>query len=283
MTIFNVTQNAAIANRVYECKSIWSRLLGLLGLPKLNQDEACLLHRCNGIHTFGMRYEIDACFLDKSNRVIAIEKNIKPNRISKIYPKSRSTLEFLGGSLSAACKSGDQLRIDHESAHSQNRASSSKGQSMVEFAIAITLFVVLIFGIIDAALTVYSKSILQLAINHALRNAIPQRTTLGDIKQDILTKLADLGYPQNSSEYALTISDISGTTFGDMNNAAVQAQVLPPASYVIIDMQSRQYLRWTETSRDLLLRLVGVSISGRDMSAKTLGRTEYYDNPVMAA
>lgn len=41
--------------------------------------------RCNGIHTFFMLKPIDVILTDKDNTILAIYKNVKPNRI--ILPK----------------------------------------------------------------------------------------------------------------------------------------------------------------------------------------------------
>ena len=40
-----------------------------------------LITKCNCIHTFFMRFAIDATFLDKSGRVVKVAKGIRPWRL----------------------------------------------------------------------------------------------------------------------------------------------------------------------------------------------------------
>ena len=106
--IRNLTRNQVLAQRVRLCKSCWSRLKGLLGTTGLGQDEACWIDSCNAIHTFGMRYPLDVYFLDKKNTVVAILKNLEPNRISPFFPAACSVLEFQSG-FARECHIGDRL------------------------------------------------------------------------------------------------------------------------------------------------------------------------------
>lgn len=55
----------------YICRSIWSRLRGLLGTKPTTQP--VLLIPCNAIHTFGMSYDIDIAFVSKRGEVIYSE------------------------------------------------------------------------------------------------------------------------------------------------------------------------------------------------------------------
>lgn len=50
--------------------------------------------RCNGIHTFFMKQNIDVILTDKNNKILYKYKNIKPNKI--ILPKKKVyyTYEF---------------------------------------------------------------------------------------------------------------------------------------------------------------------------------------------
>jgi uncharacterized membrane protein (UPF0127 family) len=56
--------------------SFKSRFLGLMG--KKEENFGLLLVPCNSIHTFFMRYSIDAVFLDRQNRIVSIKRCIKP-------------------------------------------------------------------------------------------------------------------------------------------------------------------------------------------------------------
>lgn len=57
-----------------------TRLKGLLGSKELPTHSALLISPCNSVHTLGMRYSIDIICLDKQGVVLAIKKNLRPNR-----------------------------------------------------------------------------------------------------------------------------------------------------------------------------------------------------------
>lgn len=105
----NSPQNT-IAKNIRVCDSFGTRLRGLLGTKKLASTEACWIKPCNSIHTISMKYSIDAYFLDKTNHVIAIKKDMKPNRLSRIIHKAHSVLEFSAND-KLLCSVGDQINF----------------------------------------------------------------------------------------------------------------------------------------------------------------------------
>ena len=66
--------------KIRVAKSFLQRLRGLIGTQSLAPDEGLLIEHCNCIHTFFMRYAIDATFLDKDGKTIKVVRNIKPWR-----------------------------------------------------------------------------------------------------------------------------------------------------------------------------------------------------------
>lgn len=52
---------------------------------------------CNGIHTFFMRFPIDAVFMDKKGSVVKIYKNLPPWRVTWNYWKVSQVLELDAG------------------------------------------------------------------------------------------------------------------------------------------------------------------------------------------
>ncbi|MBA2360392.1 MAG: DUF192 domain-containing protein [Actinobacteria bacterium] len=53
---------------------------GLLGRRSLPSDQGILLKPAASIHTFFMRFPIDAVFLDREHRVVGIERDVRPWR-----------------------------------------------------------------------------------------------------------------------------------------------------------------------------------------------------------
>lgn len=69
---------------------------GLLGRGSLPGGEGILLRPAASIHTFFMRFPIDAVFLDRDLVVVGIERNLKPWRAAG-RKGARSVLELAAG------------------------------------------------------------------------------------------------------------------------------------------------------------------------------------------
>lgn len=68
---------------VFECKSFFSRLKGFMFTKKISH--ALLFNRCNSIHTFFMKVNIDVIMCDENDKVLYFFNNLEKNRI--IWPK----------------------------------------------------------------------------------------------------------------------------------------------------------------------------------------------------
>ena len=78
-----------------ECKSFYSRLRGFMFTKGINN--ALLFNRCNSIHTFFMRENIDVIMCDNDNKILFYYKNLGKNKV--ILPKKevRKVFETPGG------------------------------------------------------------------------------------------------------------------------------------------------------------------------------------------
>lgn len=86
-----------IGNKVFTVKvadSFFSRLLGLMGKKEMNDTQALLITKCNSIHTFFMRFNMDAVFVDKNMVVKKAVKSIKPCSVAAEWSSS-AVLEFM--------------------------------------------------------------------------------------------------------------------------------------------------------------------------------------------
>ncbi|HEX7464228.1 MAG TPA: DUF192 domain-containing protein [Actinomycetota bacterium] len=68
------------------------RARGLLGRDGLPEWHAMLFERARSVHTFGMRFEIAALFLDCGLRVLEIAR-MPPGRLALPRPRARHLLE----------------------------------------------------------------------------------------------------------------------------------------------------------------------------------------------
>lgn len=75
---------------LYECKNFFSRLKGFMFTKSI--DKALLFDRCNSIHTFFMKENIDVIMCDKDNMVLFFYNDLSKNKI--ILPKKGVTKVF---------------------------------------------------------------------------------------------------------------------------------------------------------------------------------------------
>ena len=69
-----------VCERCVVAASPFSRMKGLLGRSELRPGEGLLLRPASAIHTFFMRFPIDAVFLDRDWRVVGIAGDVAPWR-----------------------------------------------------------------------------------------------------------------------------------------------------------------------------------------------------------
>ena len=58
-----------------------SRLRGLAWRDRAEAGPGLLIPRCSSVHTFGMRFELDVYFLDRSGRVLSARRRVPPRRV----------------------------------------------------------------------------------------------------------------------------------------------------------------------------------------------------------
>ncbi len=98
---------------VTEAASFFSKLSGLVTRKKLKDNQGLLIKNCNSIHTMGMRYNIDAVFLDKNNRVLMIYNNLKPFRVMPFIKNAFFVLETRAGTIKrTSLKVGDLINFE---------------------------------------------------------------------------------------------------------------------------------------------------------------------------
>ncbi|MSO19466.1 MAG: DUF192 domain-containing protein [Acidobacteria bacterium] len=88
------------------------RRKGLLGRDHLEAGEGLWIVPTQAIHTFGMRFPIDAAFLDRQRRVKRVYHRLQPNRITRFVWGAYSVLELESGALlKAGTRVGDELEM----------------------------------------------------------------------------------------------------------------------------------------------------------------------------
>jgi uncharacterized protein len=90
----------------------FTRMRGLLGRRGLAQGEGLLFQPAGSIHTFFMRFPIDAVFLDREQRVVRVVPNLRPWRTAGVR-KARAVLELAAGEAArVGMTPGSALRLE---------------------------------------------------------------------------------------------------------------------------------------------------------------------------
>jgi uncharacterized protein len=91
-----IRKNGEYIATALHAKDYFARLRGLLG-RSLEEDGGLMLTPCNSIHTIGMRYAIDAVYLDRSWRVLRVDEALKPGRVLSPQKGAKHILELRAG------------------------------------------------------------------------------------------------------------------------------------------------------------------------------------------
>jgi len=85
---------------------------GLLGRDRLERGEGLLLRPASSIHTFFMRFPIDAVWLDRELRVVSVTPDVPPWRTAA-QRGARSVLELPAGEAAAlGLEPGERLVLN---------------------------------------------------------------------------------------------------------------------------------------------------------------------------
>ncbi|MDP3920541.1 MAG: DUF192 domain-containing protein [Candidatus Omnitrophota bacterium] len=110
MVVFDITKRKVVAQKVKVARQFYQRMRGLIGARALGQEEGLLITRCQGIHTFGMAFAIDAVFLNSQNVVVRVCPSLAPNTFGPTAFAAKSVLEFPVGTIAKCCvEVGDTL------------------------------------------------------------------------------------------------------------------------------------------------------------------------------
>lgn len=82
---------------LYECKSFFSRLKGFMFTR--NIDKALLFDRCNSIHTFFMKENIDVIMCDNDNNILYFYRDLPKIKLYFLKKELEKYLKLLVGIL----------------------------------------------------------------------------------------------------------------------------------------------------------------------------------------
>ncbi len=111
---FNLTRQTFVATELRVANTHLQRLMGLMGTPSTALQTGCALwiQPCHGVHTMFMRYPIDVVYLDSDHRVVKVEENVRPWRVTPVVVESATVLELPAHTVfNTGTKVGDVLEI----------------------------------------------------------------------------------------------------------------------------------------------------------------------------
>jgi uncharacterized protein len=114
---FNRTRTTYLATDLLIARTHWSRFRGLMATDssQFPRGQGLWINPSHGIHTFAMRFAIDAVYLDRERIVIHIEEDLKPWRMAPVRIQAASVLELPTGTVRESLTVvGDQVDISFE-------------------------------------------------------------------------------------------------------------------------------------------------------------------------
>ena len=127
--VFVLRTRHPIATRATIARSFLERMVGLLGRQGLQEGEALIFPGCRSIHMWGMRFAIDAIFVDRAWRVVVLRPRLAPWRLVLPVPGAWGVVEAPAGSVErTGLVVGDTLQLVEEAPSGTSTAAG--GSSM---------------------------------------------------------------------------------------------------------------------------------------------------------
>ena len=116
LRVRNVTKGTSIADRALIADTSQKRRTGLLKHTGLEDGEGLWIVPCEGVHMFGMKFDIDVLFLSKQRKVLKVSPRMAASGLARRMALSlmaHSVLELPAG-MAARTQTvvGDQLELE---------------------------------------------------------------------------------------------------------------------------------------------------------------------------
>jgi uncharacterized protein len=107
-----------LAERLEVPRTFVGRGLGLMFRRGLGAGEGMWITPCSGIHMFGMRFAIDAVFLDRRLRIVRLYEGLRPWRVVPLVLRAHSVVELPAGATAGLeLQRGEPLAVEPASLH----------------------------------------------------------------------------------------------------------------------------------------------------------------------
>jgi len=106
----NTTRATVVGESIRVADSPLTGIVGLLGERELPPGDGLLIVPCQGVHTLGMLFAIDVVVLDADWNVLAVRRDLRPFRLTRVFLKAAAVLEVRCGTVdSSRTRVGDTL------------------------------------------------------------------------------------------------------------------------------------------------------------------------------
>jgi uncharacterized membrane protein (UPF0127 family) len=102
LRVVNKTRATLVGESIRVADTELTRIVGLLGERELLPGDGLLIVPSQGVHTVGMRFAIDVVFLDNAWKVIAIRRDLRPFRVTRLFWKAAAVLELRSGAVDSS-------------------------------------------------------------------------------------------------------------------------------------------------------------------------------------
>lgn len=95
--LINLSNNQILASKMGQAYTFLRRLKGLMFTKDLPTDCALHIRPCRSVHTFFMNYSIDVLYLNANYKIVAIDEQLCPGKVGKMYAEAVSVIELPAG------------------------------------------------------------------------------------------------------------------------------------------------------------------------------------------
>jgi len=111
MKVIHKKTNFILGTNIKHANNMFSRLVGLMFIKKMEGMDGLLLEPGNSIHNCFVRFPIDVLFLSKKNEIVKVIRGFKPWRFTRIYFKASKVLELPQGTIPENIHEGDEVEV----------------------------------------------------------------------------------------------------------------------------------------------------------------------------
>ncbi|MGQ9516801.1 MAG: DUF192 domain-containing protein [Anaerolineae bacterium] len=110
----NLTRNTVLVEHGRVANDVWTRFRGLIGVRYLAPGDGLAIIPCQGVHCMFMSIPIDVLYVDKHDRVVGMDQELKPWRFGSFYKGVRYVIELPAGTIArTTTEVGDQLEVTY--------------------------------------------------------------------------------------------------------------------------------------------------------------------------